>query len=297
MAERNSYFYINIDELKEEVGKRSWYHKIDLGEGVVTLALGKNYEVLWKNIRKVRANLDYKGKRVLDLASYDGMWAFEAEKLGAEYVVATDIAMALDNFLFCRQVLNSRVEPYYNVAPHELTNRLDIVFNPLTDDYNKKEKTSRSQYAFDIVHHLGLLYHLTDPLCTLFQSRAMLKKGGKLILKTCVINDDKNSYMVFNGWPKKNDESGRRQKDYWARIYNEPTTWWAPTILCLYELLQSTLFRVNMDTISILHQYNNIARICLIAEAIAPEDAGLAVSNELFHSYRIPGANWFHFQD
>ena len=93
------------EALEAEVEKRApWYHNIDLGLGVTTP--GRSYDSIWEKIRLVRRNIDYKQKRVLDIASYDGMWAFEAERLGAAEVVATDVTYhAFEHFLFCKQVL------------------------------------------------------------------------------------------------------------------------------------------------------------------------------------------------
>lgn len=41
-------------------------------------------------IRQSRGYIQYGGKRVLDIASFDGMWAFEAEELGVSIVITTD---------------------------------------------------------------------------------------------------------------------------------------------------------------------------------------------------------------
>ncbi|MEZ5892044.1 MAG: hypothetical protein R3C58_02690 [Parvularculaceae bacterium] len=72
--ERRAYIEKRIRELSP------WYHKIDLGDGIVTP--GFNFERLWSSTLKVIDAIDYKGKRVLDLASWDGFWAFEAERRG-----------------------------------------------------------------------------------------------------------------------------------------------------------------------------------------------------------------------
>ncbi len=110
------------EEMAEEIKKfRFWYHKIDLGNGVITPGLDLDQQ--WNMTRETRDTLDYKGKNVLDIASFDGMWAFEAEKLGASLVVATDCYYeTYKNFLFCRNALNSRVIPYYNISPYDLYN-------------------------------------------------------------------------------------------------------------------------------------------------------------------------------
>ncbi len=79
-------------ELRRRVGQIEWYHTIDLGRGVVTPG--------WFDLRgllhqyPVPARLD--GKRVLDVATFDGFWAFEFERRGAAEVVALDIETFAD---------------------------------------------------------------------------------------------------------------------------------------------------------------------------------------------------------
>jgi tRNA (mo5U34)-methyltransferase len=63
-----------------------WYHTLELPGGVVTPG--------WFDLRGPVAKLpwpDVRGKRCLDVATYDGFYAFELERRGASEVVATDI--------------------------------------------------------------------------------------------------------------------------------------------------------------------------------------------------------------
>lgn len=61
--------------------------------------------------------IDFIGKSVLEIGSCDGMFAFEAEKRGAAYVVATDLMpYALDRFLFCKRVLYHLRDPMLGLA-------------------------------------------------------------------------------------------------------------------------------------------------------------------------------------
>ena len=93
------------------------------------------------------------------------MWAFEAECLDAALVVATDCENRAHgpwyegdrNFLLLREELFSEVIPFWNVSPVNLRERLDTLLyaHPLL------------QEGFDIVQHLGLLYHLPSPLLSL----------------------------------------------------------------------------------------------------------------------------------
>src|SRR5688500_19621934 len=71
----------------ERVQRHSWYHTIDLGDGLVTPG--------WFDTRpttsKVPIPASLAGKRCLDVGTWDGFWAFELEKRGADEVVAIDI--------------------------------------------------------------------------------------------------------------------------------------------------------------------------------------------------------------
>jgi tRNA (mo5U34)-methyltransferase len=64
---------------------REWYHTIELAPGMVTPG--------WFDTRGVAPKLPFPplhGKRCLDVGTFDGFWAFEMERRGAE-VVAIDI--------------------------------------------------------------------------------------------------------------------------------------------------------------------------------------------------------------
>lgn len=54
-------------QLEAEVEKRFWYHKINLGNGIVTP--GYDFDDVWDGIRISRGAIDYNRKRVLDIAS------------------------------------------------------------------------------------------------------------------------------------------------------------------------------------------------------------------------------------
>lgn len=64
----------------------SWYHTLELAPGVVTPGM--------IDLREVAAKIlpaDLRGRRALDIGTFDGFWAFELERRGAE-VVAIDVA-------------------------------------------------------------------------------------------------------------------------------------------------------------------------------------------------------------
>jgi tRNA (mo5U34)-methyltransferase len=240
--------------LKEEIAKRRWYHRMDLGNGVTTP--GFPWEHVWEITRRARSAIDYKDKTVLDLGSWDGMWAFEAEMLGGALVVATDCSNTwqlpahegMNNLLLVRQALFSQVVPLFNVSPYALRERVDnaLFSHPLLQD------------GFDIVQHLGLLYHLRDPLFSLAQSRSVLKDGGTLLLETAVSPGESMS-MRFNAGA--------------GRFYDSFTTWWAPTLPCLLEMLRLSLFEPEESSIADTGDPKSIFRLALRAKALQPTNS------------------------
>ena len=70
----------------EKIAGQEWYHSIDLGHGVITPGFVDHRDQL--PYYALPASME--GMRVLDVATFDGFWAFEFERRGAE-VVAADI--------------------------------------------------------------------------------------------------------------------------------------------------------------------------------------------------------------
>jgi tRNA (mo5U34)-methyltransferase len=268
------------DDIRQAISDRSWYHKINLGPGIVTPGLP--LDNVWEMVRAVRKNISYQGKRVLDIASFDGMWAFEAEKLGASFVVATDCYHPVfSNFALCKDILKSDVVPLYNISPYHLWDGLKTI---LMDDASVKlgfpEQIRKNQ--FDIVQHLGLLYHVRDPLMTLSQARSVIKTGGYLLLESAAILNSEESFMLFNGPPEAK-----------YRFYNDVTSWWAATVPCIQEMLKTTLFEPLSHTIRTVHGRRagkyEIGRVCLVAKAIPGKEMELESYRELLRTFRNPG--------
>ena len=69
-----------------EVDAVFWYHTLDLGNGIVTPGYFDTRHIL-----DLVPFPDVKGKRCLDIGTYDGFYAFEMERRGASEVIATDI--------------------------------------------------------------------------------------------------------------------------------------------------------------------------------------------------------------
>jgi tRNA (mo5U34)-methyltransferase len=133
-----------IEELRERIGEIDWYHTQELAPGLVTTGMFD----LRPLVGEYGIPADLSGKRVLDVGTFEGFWAFELERRGAE-VVAVDIddLGKLDwprhlrpaetgeprgeGFELARRALGSRVErvtmTVYDITPERL-GTFDLVF-------------------------------------------------------------------------------------------------------------------------------------------------------------------------
>jgi tRNA (mo5U34)-methyltransferase len=148
------------------VAKRTWFHTIDFGDGVLTPGQ-KDTPTEVEHMRLP----DLAGRTVLDIGAYDGFYSFEAERRGAKRVVAADSwswnwpgSHARPNFDLAREVLESRVEPKVitveDISPETLG------------------------ATFDVVLFLGVLYHAPDPLGYLHNVRSVT--GQLAVVETVV---------------------------------------------------------------------------------------------------------------
>lgn len=184
-----------------------WWHTIDLGHGVMTPGQDRSAEKL----ARLALPDDLRGKTVLDIGAWDGFFSFEAERRGAQRVVAMDLwdpARGGEHpvgFETARAVLESRVESV-RMGVEELS----------------PERIGR----FDIVLFLGVLYHIHNPLGALQRIRSVTRE--LLVLETEVD-------MLFTRRPCLAFYPGRELRE-------DPTNWFAPNRAALSGILHAAGF-------------------------------------------------------
>ena len=89
---------MNDIDILDKIKKYDFYHRIKLSDNITTP--GINRKQIQKNIDQIK-KLDLKNKKVLDIGCRDGIYSFEAEKMGASEVIAidNDISKAATEFL------------------------------------------------------------------------------------------------------------------------------------------------------------------------------------------------------
>jgi len=156
----------SIEALKADIAALSpWHSPFDLGNGIVTkhARAAKRFA---RRLRLFHIPNDLTGKRVLDVGTWDGFFAFELERRGAN-VLAIDIwgdgddGLAFKQFQFMHKMKNSRIA-YQRMDVHQV--------NP------------EAIGKFDLVLCAGVLYHCRHPLLALEKLRSVT--DGLLILET-----------------------------------------------------------------------------------------------------------------
>jgi tRNA (mo5U34)-methyltransferase len=201
----------SVQELARKVKSTFWYHSIDLGHGIVTPGHcgPPNPDIL-----RLYDTLDFRGKKVLDIGCWDGLWSFEAEKRGAALVYATD---KVDH-----RTYNESLS--IHIAHEALKSK--VVYRSDLSVYDVGELGVND---FDIVVFCGVFYHLKDPLLALARLRRVMKEGGTILIEGEVHPDETRALAKFY------------YRDWLA---NDPSNWWVPSRRCLREWVECSYFEI-----------------------------------------------------
>lgn len=163
--------------IREALSKYKFYHVIRLTESISTPGwTDPNTIDIINMVIKALRSLDLRGKRVLDVGCRDGVFSFEAEKLGAREVfgIDNDLSRAAVEFLI----------PYFKSRVRmESLNLYDL----------QRERHG----MFDVICFSGVLYHLRYPMWGLRCLREVLNDGGYLIIHTALYVDDNKVAILF----------------------------------------------------------------------------------------------------
>ena len=200
---------VTREQLRSEVDRIKWFHRIDLGHGIVTPGDDDSPAKL----ATLGLPEDLRGQSVLDIGAWDGFFSFEAERRGADRVLATDWFCwggpgwgTKAGFDLARRALGSRVED----------REIDVL-----------DISPDSVGTFDVVLFLGVLYHMRHPLLALEKVYSVTKK--MVILETGV---DLNFYwqpaMAF--YPG-------------SEAAGDSTNWWGPNPAAVEAMLMDVGFK------------------------------------------------------
>lgn len=157
---------------------------------------------------------DMTGMRVLDIGCAEGFFSFEAERRGAEEIVATDGSPeSIKRFQICKTALDSKVEGHwisiYEIEPEKLG-------------------------TFDLVMYFGVLYHLRDPLLSLKKIRKVCT--GTLLVQSATNPELENINAPVASFHPDGVMSGPNKQNH------DPTVFWLPNTACVGAMVESIGF-------------------------------------------------------
>jgi tRNA (mo5U34)-methyltransferase len=203
-----------------------WYHTIELAPGVVTPGRIDHREAA---PRLLPAELS--GRRALDVGTFDGFWAFEMERRGAD-VVAIDVGSFSDVELppLNRAFLEARAREWdielgrgFRLAAEVLGSRARRI---ACDVYDLSPEAIGGEV--DIAFSGDLLLHLRDPVGALERIRSALRPGGTLIaLEPFSVTETLRA--------------PRRPVAHFQPLETE-FNWWYPNLACLRAWLRTAGF-------------------------------------------------------
>lgn len=212
-----------LEEILPGAGSvQHWYHRFEVAPGVFTPGFSDCNQML----ERVNPPKNLRGKRVLDLGTRDGFFAFEMERRGASVVAIDYVPSHVSGFDVMRTFYKSKVRFLHQSFEH----------------LNHEEIGT-----FDLVLFLGLLYHLRNPLGALDRVRGLC--NGSLILETQCIDE---CFLSENGNPATlgsyhADLAKIPLMQFYPRdtLNKDWSNFWAPNLRCLEDMLAEADFQVT----------------------------------------------------
>jgi tRNA (mo5U34)-methyltransferase len=152
---------VSRDEAARLVSSVKWFHRVEPIEGMIAPGYvppqGSYDAAGYADSLQLG---DIRGKRILEIGTWDGPMAYELAKRGAD-VVASDIQDPKHTGFNVLGKIGGFKVPYVRTSVYDLHKH----FKPAT---------------FDIVLFLGVFYHLKHPLMAFEKIASVLKLGGQI---------------------------------------------------------------------------------------------------------------------
>ena len=205
-----------LGRVRERLPDITWYHTQELGPGLVTPGMFD----LRPFVERYGLPADMTGMRALDVGTFEGFWAFEMERRGAQ-VVALDVdrIQDLDWPPRLRPAEDGRRGEGFELAKEALGSSVTRVGRSIYD-----ATPERLGGRFDLVFCGSVLIHLRDPMLALERMAALC--GDRLVFA--------DEYSRRLSWLPF-DAAEFRGHTRWS-------TWWRPSIRAWLTMLETAGF-------------------------------------------------------
>lgn len=207
--------------LEARVAQRAWYHTIALPDGVVTPGLFDHRTL----VPHYGLPADLSGVRALDVATFDGFWAFELERRGAN-VTAVDLPSVSEldwpagmREAFVAKGLDRDPSDGFHLAAEALGSRVELVKSSIY------ELAPEALGRFELIHVGDVLLHLRDPVKALQQVRSVAADGAHV-------------HVVDAFDPRLAGQHVAAYEGGWNFC-----TWWIPSLDLLAQMVLDAGFR------------------------------------------------------
>ncbi|MBL9079159.1 MAG: methyltransferase domain-containing protein [Planctomycetes bacterium] len=149
------------------------------------------------------------GLSVVDVGTSNGQFAFHFERLGADRVIAVDLAHVLDHDFpdWYRRELQQRYSAaeLARIDEEELEAGFSLAHEVFASKVEKRRCTvyelgDLMQGQFDVAYCSNLVQHLRDPVRALESIRRSLKPSGQFVFGcSCELSVENVSYAIFEG--------------------------------------------------------------------------------------------------
>jgi len=162
--ERSATTFEQNNPVRDVLARYDWYHCIEIAPGIRTPGIEAYLPIQHPVMEQLR-RCDLRNKRVLDVGCRDGLFSFEAERMGAAEVVGidNDLSPGAVEFLI----------PYFGSSIRMRALNLYDLIVP-------------SGEQFDFVLCAGVLYHLRFPFFGLKRIADAMRAGAELLLETAI---------------------------------------------------------------------------------------------------------------
>lgn len=214
---------VDNDEILRRIRAVEWYHAIEVAPGIVTPGRYDPKPFL----PLMGFSEDLTGKSVLDIGTYDGFFAFEAEKRGAKRVVALD--------------RHSPGQFGFGTAHELLKSKVEYVVGSVYD------LSPETHGTFDVVTFFGVLYHLRHPLLALDRIHSVCREYALVeshVLDNAFIHQ--GTHIPLENVDPRLPVSCVSQFYPGDELNGDWSNWWAPTVECLRAMLATSGFTATL---------------------------------------------------